>query len=893
MTPDSMPGCSSTPGSACDNGPSYAAVVQGYPTTAFQSASQLSSYDYDTSRPASGGTAGLPIGNEGVYSSTTDDDRAYFEFQLSALNSNMYISTSNLYENLIWSSDWGCNDTWPAELWWTDGIGTGTDWNSQPGRIQSADIGFDKAIPAGYNPSSACSRNTGVSPPTPLPQTFSFNVYAPVSASASAGHLAVGIYGDEGVSGNPSGNMTGDCAGGVASINGLTGPGYNCGSSVISTDPEIITSYDLSPPAANDYSITGPTAYDKPGTSDNGCNNDYPYLASTSATLNAQVYPDPSMVTSTTKEQVAGVFSTTGYNGNATTGGNGEYPQNASGGVAPATPASSTSGAPVNAPVKNLVNGDLYWYGVASETDGIPWGQNGSNVGKLQSAMTACAFAVDTTAPATPRVLSVVPNYDSTAKDISSVTLTVMGEEKAPTGCGFSPCYDSGIYQYDYSSNGTTVTGTAPAIGYDSTGQSQTGVYTNGYPSATGTTGAPIVNGTIDSQPYCIDDLHGGTTAGTVVDIDECNGTGPQKWNYNWSTGYLQAGSMCAEATGDATAAGTPIELQTCANGTYAGEWWNLGTNGSLVNANSGLCLNAPSTAHETQLTLATCTGSAGQDWSNTYATITVPATTWGVNTIYLKAETAAGVSSANYETYSYYVPFSGTATLGDVTGDGYPDLMATGSDGNLYACTGTSSATGFSNGCSTIVGTPATSPGATTSSPVGWNNFTITHRGSDTGVITDNLYAYNPAQGPGTPPLGLLSEYTDSDNTAGIYYHFSMTTNGQPSLHSADTTSTTTTAITPENGTDNTAITMPALPAGISLAHGSSSCPSIASAGDGNGGYFHPALYALCTINGTQKILDIIININPATEANDLNQGTPAQLTLTLPSGVTLTPIS
>ena len=131
-------------------------------------------------------------------------------------------------------------------------------------------------------------------------------------------------------------------------------------------------------------------------------------------------------------------------------------------------------------------------------------------------------------------------------------------------------------------------------------------------------------------------------------------------------------------------------------------------------------------------------------------------------------------------------------------------------------------------------------------------------------------------------------------DASGNLYaYHFYQTTSGQPSLHSADTTSTTTTPITPENGTDNTAITMPALPAGISLAHGSTSCPSIASAGNGNGDYFHPVLYALCTVNGTQEILDIIININPATEANDLNQGTPAQLTLTLPSGVTLTQIS
>jgi hypothetical protein len=62
---------------------------------------------------------------------------------------------------------------------------------------------------------------------------------------------------------------------------------------------------------------------------------------------------------------------------------------------------------------------------------------------------------------------------------------------------------------------------------------------------------------------------------------------------------------------------------------------------------------------------------------------------------------------------------------------------------------------------------------------------------------------------------------------------------------------------------------------------------------GDGNGAYTHPALYALCTISGTQVILQMPIALNPATESADLQQVTPTQIATGMATSVTLTQIS
>ena len=67
----------------------------------------------------------------------------------------------------------------------------------------------------------------------------------------------------------------------------------------------------------------------------------------------------------------------------------------------------------------------------------------------------------------------------------------------------------------------------------------------------------------------CVDAYAKGTTAGTKVDLYDCNGGTNQQWNLNANgtiTG-VQSG-LCLDVTGGSTANGALVELWTCNGGT-------------------------------------------------------------------------------------------------------------------------------------------------------------------------------------------------------------------------------------------------------------------------------------------------------------------------------------
>jgi Ricin-type beta-trefoil lectin domain len=68
------------------------------------------------------------------------------------------------------------------------------------------------------------------------------------------------------------------------------------------------------------------------------------------------------------------------------------------------------------------------------------------------------------------------------------------------------------------------------------------------------------------------------------------------------SNGTLQVLVSCMDVTGGGTANGTLVQLYAC-NDTGA-QQWTVGANGSLVNPQSGLCLDDPgfNTSNGTQL---------------------------------------------------------------------------------------------------------------------------------------------------------------------------------------------------------------------------------------------------------------------------------------------------
>jgi predicted alpha-1,2-mannosidase len=129
-------------------------------------------------------------------------------------------------------------------------------------------------------------------------------------------------------------------------------------------------------------------------------------------------------------------------------------------------------------------------------------------------------------------------------------------------------------------------------------------------PAATAVTGA-VTAGV--SASLCLDDRSGSAANGNPIQIYTCNGTAAQNWTVE-PDGTLRVEGGCMD-TGAGTTSGTLIQLYAC-NGTGS-QQWKATSSGQLINPQSGLCLDDPSssTTAGTQVQLYTCNGTAAQDW--------------------------------------------------------------------------------------------------------------------------------------------------------------------------------------------------------------------------------------------------------------------------------------
>jgi GH25 family lysozyme M1 (1,4-beta-N-acetylmuramidase) len=133
--------------------------------------------------------------------------------------------------------------------------------------------------------------------------------------------------------------------------------------------------------------------------------------------------------------------------------------------------------------------------------------------------------------------------------------------------------------------------------------------------SGTGTTGAIKQQG---GSNKCLDDPSSRTTSGTAIDLATCTGKSNQAWT-SVQDGTIRVLGHCLAASG------TRVLLYPC-DGSIADQW-RAGTDGSLVSARYGTCLNGPSgaAANGTRPTLATCTNSASsvsQHWTRPVAPV-------------------------------------------------------------------------------------------------------------------------------------------------------------------------------------------------------------------------------------------------------------------------------
>ncbi|GAA5201731.1 RICIN domain-containing protein [Rugosimonospora acidiphila] len=126
-------------------------------------------------------------------------------------------------------------------------------------------------------------------------------------------------------------------------------------------------------------------------------------------------------------------------------------------------------------------------------------------------------------------------------------------------------------------------------------------------------TGTSILRGVGSNR--CLDVPNSSTTAGTQVEIWDCNGGGNQSWTLNSSKELTVYGNRCLEVANQSTAAGAAAQIATC---TGAGnQQWNLNSNGTITGVQSGLCLDVISaaTGNGAKVEIWTCNGGTNQQW--------------------------------------------------------------------------------------------------------------------------------------------------------------------------------------------------------------------------------------------------------------------------------------
>ncbi|MFF7994612.1 glycoside hydrolase family 3 C-terminal domain-containing protein [Kitasatospora xanthocidica] len=121
--------------------------------------------------------------------------------------------------------------------------------------------------------------------------------------------------------------------------------------------------------------------------------------------------------------------------------------------------------------------------------------------------------------------------------------------------------------------------------------------------------------GTVTGYNSLCMDVQGANSADrTPVQVNGCNGGNSQQWAVG-PNGTVQALSKCLDVNGAGTANGTKVQLYTCNN--TGAQNWQPRADGSLVNPNSGKCLDDTGFGPAgTQLELWDCWGGSNQRWN-------------------------------------------------------------------------------------------------------------------------------------------------------------------------------------------------------------------------------------------------------------------------------------
>lgn len=137
-------------------------------------------------------------------------------------------------------------------------------------------------------------------------------------------------------------------------------------------------------------------------------------------------------------------------------------------------------------------------------------------------------------------------------------------------------------------------------------------------PPASAQTSTPAATGVRirnHASNRCIAVTGGTGTAGTPLEIWDCDSTASQTWTL-MGDGTLRAMGLCMDAAGGSTTNGTGIQLATCTGG--ADQQFRLNSAGDLVIPSVAKCVDVKDrqTDNGTGLQLWTCNGQGNQKWS-------------------------------------------------------------------------------------------------------------------------------------------------------------------------------------------------------------------------------------------------------------------------------------
>jgi hypothetical protein len=209
-------------------------------------------------------------------------------------------------------------------------------------------------------------------------------------------------------------------------------------------------------------------------------------------------------------------------------------------------------------------------------------------------------------------------NTNGTVSTLAHGTVAALGTNRWHTlGLTFSGTTVTAVIDGSTVGSANDYSWAGGQVGYE-TGQGETAQFDNlsitpGSGGSGGGTTATIAGA---GSGRCVDVPNQSQTAGTQVELWDCNGGSNQQWT-STSAGELRVyGGDCLDASGQGTSPGTKVDIWTC-NGA-ANQKWTLNANGTITGTQSGLCLDATGagTANGTLLELWTCTGAANQKWT-------------------------------------------------------------------------------------------------------------------------------------------------------------------------------------------------------------------------------------------------------------------------------------